>query len=175
MKVLGFVGSLRKGSYNRALYNEFVARLPKDWTIEEGHFGDFPLFNEDTEGSAPAAVAELKQKIADADALVIVTPEYNRSVPGGLKNMLDWTSRKPFNWPGKKAYVFGSSSGERGANLAQFDIKRTLLYFGCRVLGQPEFYLSNNTQKFDAQMRLTDEPTKQALDRAVVAFVEFCK
>ena len=173
MKLLGFVGSLRKGSYNRALYNEFVARLPKDWAIEEGRFSDLPLFNEDTESAAPAAVAELKQKIAEADAIVIVTPEYNRSIPGGLKNMLDWTSRDPFNWPGKKVYVLGSSNGERGANMSQYDLKRILTYFNCHVMGQPEFYLSKNVEKFNTALQLTNDSTKRALDRVVAAFVEF--
>src|ERR1043166_1605827 len=116
MKMLGFVGSLRKGSYNRALYNEFVSRLPQDWQIVEGHFADWPLFNEDIESPLPEMVVALQQRIKAAGGIVIVSPEYNRSIPGGLKNMIDWCSRGEHEdcWVGKKVYIMGASSGNLG-------------------------------------------------------------
>lgn len=173
MKLLGFVGSLRKGSYNRALYQEFVRRLPQGAQMEEATFSDWPLYNKDIEDAGtPQVVLDLKQKIAAADGILIVTPEYNRSIPGGLKNMIDWTSRGDLPWKHKKVYVMGVSSGDRGTIVAQYDLKRILTYFDCRVLGQPEFYL-NGTGKFDDNGKLLDEKTAGYVDAAVKTFVEF--
>ncbi len=173
MKILGFVGSLRKGSYNRIIYNEFVRRLPTGFDVEEGYFGDWPLYNKDVEQEqTPPAVMALKQKIAAADSIVFATPEYNRSIPGGLKNMLDWTSRDPMPWAGRKVFVMGVSSGDRGAVMSQYDLKRVLMYFGCHVLGQPEFYLNYNG-KFDEAGKLVDAKVAERLDTVASKFVEF--
>jgi chromate reductase, NAD(P)H dehydrogenase (quinone) len=173
MKVLAFVGSLRAGSYNRALFNEARKYFPPDFEVVEGSFGSWPLFNEDTETPIPADIAALKEEIRRADGIFFVTPEYNRSIPGGLKNMLDWTSRDPFPWPGKKVYVMGSSNGDRGANMSQYDLKRILLYFGCQVLGTPEMFIGRNTEKFNDKLELTDEKTRGYIKRAVEAFAAF--
>lgn len=177
MKILGFVGSLRAGSYNRALYNEFVSRLPAGAAVEEGLYGHLPLFNQDIESPMPADVIELQKKIQNADGIVIATPEFNRSIPGAFKNMLDWCSRGELEdcWAGKRVYIMGCSSGDRGANMAQYDLRRIMLYFGAHVMGTPELFVGRNKEKFDAEMRLVDEPTKKQLDKIVAAFATYCK
>lgn len=175
MKWLGFCGSLRAGSYNRMLLRAAGELLPSGVEFEVAEFGDLPLYNGDLETNAyPPAAAALKEKIRAADAILIVSPEYNRSIPGPLKNMLDWTGRPPADnpWPGKYVYVMGASSGNIGTALMQYDLKKLLLYYGCQVMGRPEFYL-NYTDKFDAQGKLVDQKTKELLSKVLTDFAAF--
>lgn len=174
MKVLGFIGSLRERSFNKALMAAARERWPKEWEFELGDFSSFALFNEDIEHPVPVDVSSLKEKIRKADGILMVTPEYNRSIPGGLKNMLDWTSRGDDDpWPSKRVYILGASTGNLGTVTAQYDLRRIMLYFGARVLGTPEFFLNRAEEKFDATPTLTDEATLKRLDVAMKAFVDF--
>ena len=139
MKVLGISGSLRAGSHNRRLLRAAADLLPPGAELEifEG-LGQIPPFDEDEESSPPAAVLALKQAIAGADVVLISTPEYNHSIPGVLKNALDWVSRPMAENPmrGKWALVIGASTGMFGAVWAQAETRKVLGALGARVLDE---------------------------------------
>ena len=171
MNVLVIYGSLREKSINKALAQNVQAIAGKDMKIDLAGVDGFPLFSEDLEKSgAPEIATEYKQKIKAADAIIVVTPEYNRSMPGSLKNMLDWTSRGELPWKGKPVGVIGASDGVRGASFAQYDVKRVLTYFGAHVMGQPELYFGNADKKIDAEGTITDEKTVEYLKKYLSAF-----
>jgi chromate reductase len=176
-KLLALSGSLRAGSYNTALARAFAAQAPAGTTIElvdPADIGAFPLFNQDVEQSAfPANVAAMKDRIKAADGVVVVTPEYNRSIPGVLKNFIDWTSR-PYGdsaWKGKHVLVAGATGGPIGTALAQYALKQVFAYLDARVVGQPEFYAGMAAQKFDGNGALTDEDTKKHIDAALAELI----
>lgn len=181
-KLLLISGSSRKGSFNTALAHAFGNALPEGSTAEFADYADVPLYNQDLEASAyPEPVKTLKAKIRDADGIVIATPEYNRSVPGYLKNMIDWTSR-PYGdnaWAGKSVYVTGASGGVIGTALAQYALKQSLLYLDARIMGQPETYVNFAAEKFAPAPEaygagaLEDDSTKKHLADAAAAFVAF--
>ena len=139
MKVLGISGSLRAGSHNARLLRAAGELLPPGAELEVyGGLGDVPPFDEDLEHDPPAAVTALKQAIAGADAVLISTPEYNHSIPGVLKNALDWVSRPMATNPmrGKPALVIGASTGMFGAVWAQAETRKVLGALGARVLDE---------------------------------------
>ncbi len=177
MQLLGIAGSLRQGSYNRALLRTLQGLLPEGSILEIAEVGELPLYNADHEGADyPAAASALKEKILAADGVIIATPEYNRGVPGVLKNAIDWASR-PYGksaWPAKHVWVVGASSGNIGAAVAQNDLKRTMLYLSCRVLGQPEVYL-NGKEKFGEEGVLADETTREFLRKGLETFITFIR
>ena len=139
MKVLGISGSLRQGSYNSRLLRAAAELLPPGAELREFiDLRDIPPFDEDAEHSPPPAVVALKDAIADADAVLIATPEYNHSIPGVLKNALDWVSRPMAENPmrGKPALVIGASTGMFGAVWAQAETRKVLGALGARVLDE---------------------------------------
>ena len=139
MKVLGISGSLRQGSYNSRLLRAAAELLPPGAELREfTALRDVPPFDEDAEHSPPPAVVALKDAIADADAVLIATPEYNHSIPGALKNALDWVSRPMAENPmrGKPALVIGASTGMFGAVWAQAETRKVLGALGARVLDE---------------------------------------
>jgi len=168
MNILVISGSLRAGSYNTALAKAFKALAPAGVSAEvldPAELGALPLFNQDMEASFPEAVTKLKDSIKAADAIIVATPEYNRSIPGPLKNFVDWTSR-PYGdaaWKGKHVFIAGATGGIVGTALAQYALKQVMLYLDALVIGQPEFYLSGAQDKFDAEGNLIDEKTKEAI------------
>lgn len=162
MKILGIVGSLRKNSYNRFLIEAFMAQKPEGVNMEIADISTLPFFNEDDESAFPQSAQSLKTHIETADIIIIATPEYNRSVPGVLKNAIDWVSR-PYgknSFSGKKVLVVGASVGPSGAAMAQYDLKKSLLHGNAEVFGQPEFFIGFAGGKFDETGALTDEETK---------------
>jgi len=164
-----------RGSFNSALLRAFEAMAPEGVTIEHIDHRDFPMFSQDLEADFPKTVTDLKDRIRAADAILISTPEHNRSIPSYLKNMLDWTSR-PYGdnaWAGKKVYTMGATGGQVGTALAQAHLKQIMGYLDARVLGQPEFYLTTVHEKFDASGSLTDEQTKEHIKKAWEAFLAF--
>lgn len=172
MNVIAIYGSLREHSINKALAKTAQIHAPEDMTIELMGVSDLPLFNQDEElTNYPAAAAKAKQKIASADGVLIVTPEYNRAPPGSLKNFLDWTSRPEgaHPWSGKPVGVLGASDGMRGASFAQYDIRRILAYFNARVMGQPEYYLAQGDKKIENDI-VMDEKSVEVLQRFLEAF-----
>jgi chromate reductase len=174
-KIIGLAGSLRKDSFNKWLLRAVAEALPEDNTLEILDIGQLPLFNQDLEVNFPAAATELKNKIKAADAVVICTPEYNRSIPGVLKNAIDWCSR-PYGdnaFDGKPVLVLSASIGLISAALAHYDLKKVLLYLNCRLLGQPEFFLPNAKEKFDASGKLIDSTTKEKVKTTFETFFDF--
>ena len=178
MNIVGISGSLRKGSYNTALLRA-AQKLAPDLNIEILNYDAVPVFNQDLEETAfPQIVKDLRAKITTADGVLIAVPEFNRTPAGSLKNFLDWSSRpesEPNPWTHKPVAIVGASSGARGAVLAQFDVRRIMSYFNARTMGQPEFYLGNDAEKFDADLNLTDEKTIAALKKFLISFLEHVK
>lgn len=175
MNILAISGSLRKGSFNSGLLRELAKRAPQGTTVEIADIGVLPLYNQDREAEFPSEVAALKAKIKAADGIIIATPEYNRSVPGVLKNVIDWTSR-PYGdsaWDGKPVYIVGATGGQIGTAVAQYALKTSMIYLNTRVLGQPEFYLGGAGDKFDADGNIIDASTIEHVEKALAAFIAF--
>lgn len=163
-------GSLREKSFNTSLLKAAQEVLPSEATIEILSIKDIPLYNQDLEANYPIVVQKIKDKIKNADGIIFATPEYNRSVPGVLKNVIDWVSR-PYGtnaFAGKLVLLLGASPGAIGTAVAQSHLKEILLYLDMKVIGQPEFYLGGASQKFNEQGVLTDEVTKEHLRKILI-------
>ena len=146
------VGSLRKDSYNRALAGALSKLAPPEFTFRQVEIGDLPLYNQDDDGSPAASVTRLKTAISEASGVLFVTPEYNRSIPGVLKNAIDHASR-PYGqsaWAGKPAGVIGVSIGAIGTALAQQHLRNILAYLDMPTMGQPEAFIHAKDGLFDA-------------------------
>ncbi len=173
--ILGFAGSLRKDSYNRALLRAAVQLTPDDAVIETFDISSIPVFNQDFEKTPPQAVVEFKAKIKASDAILIVTPEYNYSIPGVLKNAIDFASR-PYGdnaWEGKPVALMSASTGMLGAARAQYHLRQTFVFLNMYPVNRPEVIVTFAPQKFDAEGNLTDEKTRQLaadLLKALVAW-----
>src|SRR6267378_7543371 len=139
VRILGIAGSLRRGSYNQAALRAAKLLVPENSEIDLFQPDDIPMFNEDDEKRPPSSVLERKKRVRRADALLIVTPEYNYSIPGVLKNALDWVSRppnQPFNE--KPIAITGASPSMLGSARAQYDLRRCFVFLNSFVLNQPE-------------------------------------
>jgi chromate reductase len=176
LRVLGIAGSLRAGSYNRALLRVAQELAPEGMSIVIFELHALPFYNADVEAQGfPEPVVAFKTAIAEADAVLIATPEYNHSFPGLLKNALDWASRPPGRSPldGKPAAIMGASSGAIGTARAQQHLRLVCSYVNMIVLNQPEVLVARAQDKFDASGRLTDEPTRQFLGKFLQAFQQW--
>jgi chromate reductase, NAD(P)H dehydrogenase (quinone) len=145
------VGSLRKDSFNRKLANAIARLAPPDFSFKQVQIGDLPLYNQDDDASQAASVKRLKREITDSQGLLFVTAEYNRSIPGVLKNAIDHASR-PYGqsaWAGKPAGVVGVSVGTIGTSLAQQHLRNVLAYLDVPTLGQPEVFIQAKDGLFD--------------------------
>ncbi len=172
MKILAISGSLRKASINSGLLRAIKEQAGSSMDVEIVDIAGLPMYNEDLEAQYPAEITALKEKIRKADGIIIATPEYNRSIPGALKNLFDWTSR-PYGetaWSGRPVAVVGASLGPIGTAVAQYHLKQILNYLGTHVMGQPEFYVGSASDKFNAEGNLTDEKTKEYIKRLLLAF-----
>jgi chromate reductase len=177
LRILGLAGSLRKASFNRALIRAAAELAPPDALVESFELDGIPPFNEDLEETPPAAVLELKRRIRAADALLIATPEYNYSVPGVLKNAIDWASR-PYGdsaWAGKPAAILGASPGALGTARAQYHLRQVFVYIDVLALNRPEVLVANAHERFDAEGRLTDEPLRARLRKLLEALVAWTR
>ena len=162
--VLAFAGSLRSGSYNRALLRAAVELAPDGVTIDIVPLDDIPFYDRDVEREGdPEPVVELKQAIDAADALLIATPEYQHSIPGVLKNALDWASRphRRSVLIGKPAAIMGAAPGRFGTARGQDALREVLAYNQCFVLPRPGVLVGNARDKFDDDLRLVDESTRE--------------
>jgi chromate reductase, NAD(P)H dehydrogenase (quinone) len=173
--VAAFSGSLRKESYNTKLLKAFQKLSPagvKLYLIDIGHL---PLINEDLESDLPASVQSLHRSIEAADAILLSTPEYNRSYSPVLKNALDWGSRPEGQnkWDKKPALVIGATPYALGAFGAIHHIRQVLVYLNMHPVQQPEFYLGKAGEKFNEHGELTDEATKQLIGSVWDAFVQW--
>ena len=143
LKIAVVVGSLRRDSFNKQLAHALVSLAPSDFSFEFLDIGSLPLYSQDYDSDFPEAARTLKQKIADANGLLIVTPEYNRSIPGVLKNALDWGSR-PWGqsaWGGKPGAIIGTSVGAIGTAIAQSHLRGVCAYLDMPTLNQPEAFI----------------------------------
>ena len=181
LRALGIAGSLRKGSFNRALLRAAHELKPEGLEIDDFEIGAIPLYDGDVEDKGdPEPVAAFKKAVQSADAILIATPEYNYGVPGVLKNAIDWVSR-PI--PGTKtrvlnqkpAAILGASQGSMGTVRAQSALRQTFQFTQTLVMLQPEVLVALAQTKFDAEGRLTDEPTREVLKKFLAAFLAWSR
>jgi chromate reductase, NAD(P)H dehydrogenase (quinone) len=169
--VLGICGSLRAGSYNKATLRTAIELKPPGMTIETADIGSIPLYNEDVRAQGfPPPVEKLRAQIAAADALLFVTPEYNYSMPGLLKNAIDWASRPPDQpFAGKPIAIMGAGAGMAGTARAQYDLRRCCVFLDMHPVNRPEVLIGQAQTKFDAQGRLTDEAARGFIRDLLIA------
>jgi chromate reductase len=156
------VGSLRKDSFNRKLANALVKLAPPEFSFKHLQIGNLPLYNQDDDGNPAEPVKRLRAEILASDGILFVTPEYNRSVPGVLKNALDHASR-PYGqnaWAGKPAGILGVSPGTAGTALAQQHLRNMLAYLDVPTLGQPEVFIQAKEGLFDSSGNIGESSKK---------------
>jgi chromate reductase len=171
------VGSLRRDSINRKLASALVKLAPPDFSFKQLEIGDLPLYNEDNDAHPSEPVKRLKAEVAAASGLLFVTPEYNRSIPGVLKNALDNASR-PYGqnaWAGKPAGVLGASPGTIGTAMAQQHLRNILAYLDVPTLCQPEAYLQIRNGFFDQDGNIPNENTRRFLQNWLDRYVAWVK
>jgi chromate reductase len=171
MKILGISGSLRKGSYNSMALRAAQKLAPAGTTIDIADISTIPLYNDDVRTAGePEAVTALKAQVRAADAVLIATPEYNFSIPGVLKNTLDWLSRPPEPpVDGKVVAIMGASPGPVGTARVQYDLRKVLVFMNAFTVNKPEVFISFAQNKFNAQGELTDEATAKFITDLLVA------
>jgi len=173
ISILGFAGSLRKGSYNKSLLRVALEMVPADAKLEIFDLEGIPPFNQDLENQPPEKVKEFKAKIRAADAILIATPEYNYSIPGVLKNAIDNASRpygdNPFN--GKPVAIMGASIGMLGTARAQYHLRQSLVFLNMYPLNQPEVMVPFAQEKIDQNGLVTDQKTREKIRELVEALV----
>jgi chromate reductase len=177
LKVLGFAGSLRTGSYNKALLRAAENFIPEDVNLEIFDINGIPAFNQDIENDMPNKVKDFKSKIREADAILIATPEYNYSVPGVLKNAIDWASRpygdNPFD--GKPVAIMSASIGMLGGARAQYHLRQMFVFLNMYPINGPEVIVTFAQDKFDAQGKLIDENTQKFLRQLIQNLINWTR
>jgi chromate reductase len=176
-QVAVLVGSLRKESFNRQLANAVVKLAPPELTMKFLEIGDLPLYNQDDDANPHSNVKRLKSEVSASKAVLFVTPEYNRSMPGVLKNAIDHASR-PYGqsaWAGKPAGIIGISVGAPGTSMAQQHLRNTLAYLDMPTLGQPEVFVQMKEGLFDASGAIASEGTKKFVQGWMNAYVAWVK
>jgi chromate reductase len=165
VNILGFAGSLRKGSYNRSLLRAALELVPKDARLEIFELDGIPPFNQDLEKQPSEKVKEFKAKIRAADAILIATPEYNYSIPGVLKNAIDCASR-PYGdnaFEHKPVAIMGASPGMMGTSRAQYHLRQCFVFLTCFALNQPEVIVPFAQEKIDKEGKVTDQKTREKI------------
>ena len=176
-KIAVVVGSIRQDSLNRKLALALARLAPENFTFEHLRIDNLPLYNQDHDGKQAPEVLKFKSEIAAAQGLLFVTPEYNRSIPGVLKNAIDQASR-PYGqsaWAGKPAGVIGVSVGAIGTALAQQHLRNVLAYLDVPTLGQPEAFIQNKEDLFDDKGHIGNEGTKKFLQGWMDKYVAWVK
>ena len=177
MKVLGFAGSLRKGSFNKMLLKAAQESAPSDMELEIFDLEGIPPFNQDFERDPHPKVKEFKAKIKAADGLLIVTPEYNYSIPGVLKNAIDAASRpygtSPFEE--KPVAIMGTSIGMLGSARAQYHLRQSMVFLNAYPMNRPEIMVPFAETKFSPDGRLTDETTREKVKEFMVELVKWIR
>jgi chromate reductase, NAD(P)H dehydrogenase (quinone) len=171
MKILGICGSLRKGSFNAMALRAAQKLAPQGIEVDTADIGQLPLYNDDVRAAGePAVVQEFKSKIRAADAVLLVTPEYNFSIPGVLKNAIDWASRPPEPpFTGKAVAIMGASQGPVGTARVQYDLRKVMVFLDAYTVNKPEVFISFAQNKFNAQGELTDEATAKFITELLVS------
>ena len=175
--ILGFAGSLRKGSYNKALLSAALEMVPNGAVLEVFDLEGIPPFNQDQENTPPEKVKEFKTKIKTADAILIATPEYNYSIPGVLKNAIDWASRPHGDnaLEGKPLALMGASGGMLGTARAQYHLRQTFVWLNVHPLNKPEVMVPFAADKFDSTGKLTDPKTREKIKELLDALIPWAK
>ncbi len=177
IKIIGIAGSLRKGSYNKAILKAAKELCPKEASVEIVDIGSLHLYNQDMDEAIPDDVLKLKDKIKQADAVLFCTPEYNYSVPGVLKNAIDWISRPYGNnsFDGKAAGIMSASIGMLGGARSQYHLRQSMVFLNLYPMNKPEFMVPFAKDKFDKYGNLNDEKTKEKVKEYMTAFVAWIK
>lgn len=172
VSILAISGSLRSGSFNTAALRAAVELAPSGMRVELQDIGDLPLYNDDVRAQGfPPPAQRLRERIKAADGLLFSTPEYNYSIPGVLKNAVDWASRPPEQpFDGKPIAIMGASPGAIGTARAQYHLRQCFVFLNGHVLNRPEVMISGAASKFDAAGKLTDQTTRDFLAAMLVAF-----
>jgi chromate reductase len=172
---LGISGSLRRASFNTYALRAAADLLPPSVSFEIFELSNIPIFNQDSEDHLPGAVADLKETIRSADALLIATPEHNYSIPAALKNALDWGSRPHGDnaWSGKPAAIMGAALGGVGTARAQYHLRQMFVYLNIFAVNQPEVMITDAANRFDENGRLIDETTRKHIGLLIESLVEW--
>lgn len=172
VRVLGVSGSLRRGSFNTAALRAAQELAPDGMTIDTFDLAPIPLYNEDVRQQGfPPPVEELRRRIKQADGLLIVTPEYNYSIPGVLKNAIDWASRPPEHpFDGKPIAIMGASPGILGTARAQYHLRQCFVFLNAHLLNRPEVMIMQAQTKFDGDGMLIDQTTRDFIAALLAAF-----
>jgi chromate reductase, NAD(P)H dehydrogenase (quinone) len=177
LNVICICGSLRKASYNRMIMNALPGLAPANMKVSEAPlFADFPIYSADIQDKGiPDAVNTLAEAIRAADGVIFTSPEYNFSMPGGLKNAIDWVSRvanQPF--AGKPVALQSAAGGPLGGGRMQYDLRRSMIFLDAMTLNKPEIFVGNCSQKIDAKTgQITDQPTIGFIKQQLEAFAKF--
>jgi chromate reductase len=173
VNILGFAGSLRKNSYNKALLRAALELVPKGASLEIFDLDGIPPFNQDLENQPSEKVKEFKAKIRAADAVLIATPEYNYSIPGVLKNAIDCASRPHGDnaFEHKPVAMMGASVGTMGTARAQYHLRQCFVYLTCFALNQPEVMVPSAQEKIDKEARVTDQKTREKIRELLESLV----
>ena len=177
ISIFGFAGSLRKGSYNKALLRAAVELTPKDADLETFDLEGIPPFNQDLESNPPDKVKEFKKKIKAADAILIVSPEANYTLPGVLTNAMNWASR-PYGdsaFDGKPVAVMSASVGMLGGARAQYHLRQSFVWLNMHPMNMPEVMVPFAQEKIDANGRVTDETTKGKIKELLESLVAWTR
>lgn len=177
MQFLGISGSLRRGSFNTAALRAAQELAPAGVTIDLADISGIPIYNDDVKAAGlPPAVTQLCDAIRAADAVLIATPEYNYSIPGVLKNAIDWVSRAaPPPFADKPVAIMGASGGALGTARAQYDLRKVFVFLDARVLNKPEVFIGNAPSRFDSDGRLTDTGTRDIIAKQIEALGHWAK
>ncbi|MGA7146503.1 MAG: NAD(P)H-dependent oxidoreductase [Desulfobacterales bacterium] len=173
INILGIAGSLRQSSYNRAALRAAKSLVPDNAVLDIFDLDGIPGFNQDDEQNPPERVVELKKRVLAADAILFVTPEYNYSIPGVLKNAIDWASR-PYGesvWNGKPAAIMGASIGTLGTARAQYHLRQCCVFLNMFPLNNPEVMIPNAADRFDADGNLVDDKSRQLIAQLLQSLV----
>ena len=173
INILGIAGSLRQSSYNRAALRAAKSLIPDNAVLNIFELDGIPGFNQDDEQNPPERVVELKKRVLAADAILFVTPEYNYSIPGVLKNAIDWASR-PYGesvWNGKPAAIMGASIGTLGTARAQYHLRQCCVFLNMFPLNNPEVMIPNAADRFDADGKLVDDKSRQLIAQLLQSLV----
>lgn len=177
ISIIGFAGSLRKASYNKAILRAALDVVPEDAELKIFDLEGIPLFNQDFEKNPPEIVRDFKAKIKSADAVLISTPEYNYSIPGVLKNAIDWASR-PYgdnSFEGKPVAVMGASIGMLGSARAQYHLRQCFVFLNMHPLNNPEVMVPFVSDKIDEKGRLSDKQTIDFIKELLSSLVDLAK
>jgi len=177
LRILGFAGSLRKGSYNEALLRAAADLMPENVVFETFNLEDIPVFNQDLEKQPPKIVEDFKKRVKAADAILIATPEYNYSIPGVLKNAIDWASR-PYGdnaFEEKPVAIMGASTGMLGTARAQYHLRQCFVFLNVHTVNRPEVMVSYAAGKFDSEGKLKDEKTRESIAELINSLISLAE